>query len=375
MTEEQDHGHVAETIEPKEWQILLVENDEAEIEAFCRVYGEEFSIDVATTGEQALSTLRSGNYALVISDQCMPGMTGIELLTQALEEFPDIQRFLLTGVADPKVVTAGINRARIDQYVTKPWDEDALRVALRRAIEVRTTMLRTQAQMARLRAQNAALGQKVRDRTREMGEIAERQRRLSVIDGVTGLHNHRHFLERWRSEVRRSRRYGGSVALIQVEVDNLKDLSGVEPSLLDRLLKDLSLILRSAVRDVDLVARFGTREFAIVLPETPKTNGALLAGRLSQAVRERGLAHPKGGTATVSVGMGAFPDDGPTSSDVLTLTRSAMKRSRIEQGDRVYIVAAEGEALLEVQDDAHTASEEVFSKLSNAGEALPTSEE
>ena len=74
MTEEQDHGHVAETIEPKEWQILLVENDEAEIEAFCRVYGEEFSIDVATTGEQALSTLRSGNYALVISDQCMPGL-------------------------------------------------------------------------------------------------------------------------------------------------------------------------------------------------------------------------------------------------------------------------------------------------------------
>ncbi len=354
MTEEQDCDGLAETSEPRESQILLVNGDDAENEAFLAAYGEEFGVDVADTGLQALSALRSGNYDLILSGQSIPDMSGIEVLAQALEDSPDIQRFLLTDGASSKVAPEDMTRACIDQYITRPWDEAALRVALTRAIEMRTTLLHNRAQVARLRAQNAALGRKVRDRTREIGEIAERQRRLSVIDGVTGLHNHNHFQEGWRSEVRRSRRYGGSVTLIQVEVDKLEDLSDLDQSKVDRLLRDLSLILRSSVRDVDLVARFGAREFAIALPETPKENGSLLAGRLSQAVRKRAFPHPRGGTITVSVGVGAFPDDGSTSSDVLELTRNAMKRSRSEQGGLVYVASSGSEELLELEDNDPT---------------------
>jgi diguanylate cyclase (GGDEF)-like protein len=351
VTEDLDPRPQDEPIDPKDWPILLVDDDEKELEAFRRSYGAEFSVMCTTSAEAALEALRDGDFALVIADQRLPGMSGVEFLTRTLSDWPDLQRFLVTGFTDPKVVMDGLNRARIDQYVTKPWDEDALRIALLRAIEVRATLLRTRAQMAKLRAQNAALGQKVRERTREIGAIADRQRRLTVIDGVTGLHNHRLFRERWRDEVRRSRRYGATVSLIQIEIDGIRGAEGIDPIAFDRLLKDLALLLRISVRDVDLVARFGTLEYSIVLPETPKPNGALLAGRLAKAVRERRFSHPGGGRVTVSVGLGAFPDDGDTSSEVLARTRSAMKRSRAVGGDHVYIVSDEDEGLLEGSGD------------------------
>lgn len=76
---------------------------------------------------------------------------------------------------------------------------------------------------------------------------------------------------------------------------------------------------------------------------------------------------PGGALVTVSVGVGAFPDDGDTSSDVLARTRSAMKRSRAVGGNRVYIVSDEDEGLLPGQEDAAPASEEALRAFSSSG--------
>jgi len=362
VTDEQDPGQTTEPMDPKDWPVLFVDDDDASLEAFQRSFGGEFTVAVARTGDEALEALQRDDFAVIISDQRMPGMTGVELLMRTLSDSPDLQRFLLTEYSDPKVVMDGMNRARIDQYVTKPWDESALRVALRRAIEVRASLLQTRAQMARLRAQNVALGQKVRERTREIGEIAERQRRLSVIDGVTGLHNHRHFRERWRGEVRRSRRYGQTLTLMQIEIDGVADMADIDQQLYARLLRDLAILLRSSVRDVDEVARFGTREFSILLPETPRESGALLARRLSAAVAERKVSHPRGGDVSVSIGVGGFPEDGPTSSEVLHRTRSAMKRSRDSGGNQVFVVLEADQGLADT-DDGPPNSEEALAAL------------
>ncbi|MCO4771085.1 MAG: diguanylate cyclase [Deltaproteobacteria bacterium] len=347
--------------------ILLVESDAEVTEAFTRAFDGEFAVHAVASGEEAVDALQSQDFAVLVADYDLPGMSGIEVLEQSIQAAPDLRRFLVTSSSDPKLVMAAMNRARIDQYVIKPWDEAALRIALRRAAETRATLLEARAQMSRLRAQNMALGQKVKERTREIGEIAERQRRLSVIDGTTGLHNHRHFRERWQGEVRRCRRYGQTVALIHLEIDHAAKVQDAGPGATDGILKDLAILLRSSVRGVDLVARFGIREYAIVLPATPKPNGALLAGRLSQCVRDHTLKMPGGALVTVSVGVGAFPDDGDTSSDVLARTRSAMKRSRAVGGNRVYIVSDEDEGLLPGQEDAAPASEEALRAFSSSG--------
>ena len=161
------------------------------------------------------------------------------------------------------------------------------------------------------------------------------------------------------------------MSLIQLEIDGLRGGEKPHQSTLDRLFKDVALILRSSVRDVDLVARFGTLEFSVMLPETPKPNGALLAGRLSQAVRERAYPNPRGGMITVSVGLGAFPDDGSTPSEVLARTRSAMKRSRARNGDHVYIVSDEDEGLLESTDDIMLSGDALAALNNASGEFTP----
>jgi len=334
---------------PHHHPILVVDPDESRARAFTDAFAETFSIVACTDPDEAMRRLGEEDFAVLVAADDLGGVSGVDFLARSIEVEPDVRRFLIADAADPKVVIDALHRARIDHYVPRPWDEIALRIALQRAIEQRAALLQTRAQMARLRAQNAALGHQVREGNRAAGEAADRERRLTASDGITGLHNHRHFLERWRGEVRRCRRYGQTVSLIHLEVDGLPRGSSTAPGPSDDLLREIAILLRSSVRDVDLVARFSASEFAIVLPETPKGNGALLAGRLGGAIRDRDLARPDGQRVTVSVGVGAFPEDGTTSSSVLAATRSAMKRSRVRGGDQLFIVDSNDETSLAAQ--------------------------
>lgn len=336
-------------VAPHHHPILVVDPDAGRGAAFAKTFAETFSVVVCSDPEEAARRLAAEDFAVLVVADDLGSASGVDFLARSIAVEPDVRRFLLADGSDPKAVLDAMHRARIDQYVPRPFDEIALRIALQRAIEQRATILQARAQLARLRAQNVALGHQVRERSREAGQAADRERKLTVSDGATGLHNHRFFLERWRGEVRRCRRYGQTVSLIHLELDGLPRGSSVAPGEADHLLRAVAILLRSSVRDVDLVARFSASEFAIVLPETPKGNGALLAGRLGAAIRERGLERPDGSPVTVSVGVGAFPEDGSTSSNVLAATRSAMKRARMRGGDQLFIVDANDETSLAAQ--------------------------
>lgn len=90
-------------------------------------YGKEMRVIAADSGEAALEALkrlklRNEPVALLLADQRMPGMTGVELLEQAVEYFPDAKRVLLTAYADTEAAIRAINTAHIDYYLRKPWD-------------------------------------------------------------------------------------------------------------------------------------------------------------------------------------------------------------------------------------------------------------
>ncbi len=89
----------------------------------------------ATDGASALETLRSEPIAVLVSDQRMPGMSGVELLQRAATEWPDTIRLLLTGFADLGAVVDAINRGGIWRYLTKPIDPTDLQHAIRLATE------------------------------------------------------------------------------------------------------------------------------------------------------------------------------------------------------------------------------------------------
>ena len=111
--------------------LLAVDDDvsvlEAVVQDLRRKYGETYRIMRAASGPAALDTLaqlktREEPVALIISDQRMPGMTGVEMLERARDIYPDARRILLTAYADTEAAIRAINTARIHYYLNKPWD-------------------------------------------------------------------------------------------------------------------------------------------------------------------------------------------------------------------------------------------------------------
>ena len=111
--------------------LLAVDDDvsvlEAVVQDLRRQYGEEYRVLRAASGQAALDTLgqlqsRQDPVALLLSDQRMPGMTGVEFLERARTLFPDARRVLLTAYADTEAAIRAINTARIHYYLNKPWD-------------------------------------------------------------------------------------------------------------------------------------------------------------------------------------------------------------------------------------------------------------
>jgi diguanylate cyclase (GGDEF)-like protein len=122
----------------------------------------------------------------------------------------------------------------------------------------------------------------------EMGELGsiearyhEEIYRLTIIDGLTQVHNKRYLLEFLEREMARCSRHGRSLSLVLLDVDHFKKVNDEHGHLAgDAVLRELAAILQGRVRKEECLARYGGEEFALVLPETPHDKALLLAGRM-----------------------------------------------------------------------------------------------
>jgi len=298
-------------------------------------FGHECQVLTARSGDEAVALFdelsRDGEaIALVIADQIMPGMKGVELLEIVDRRLPATTKILLTGQAGLDAVVDAINRAHLNQYIAKPWDETALLLSVENLLRQYRLAHENQQLIASLSSKNQALLEmnreleaKIHERTHELAEANARLAQLAVTDGLTGLYNHRHFHERLTLEVERSQRSGLPLSLLMLDVDNFKlfnDSHGHPAG--DEVLRQLARVLTDTRRANDVVARYGGEEFAVILVDTAKFTAAKVAER----VRERVAAHDfsdaaqKAGKISVSVGVATFPEDG---TDAEGLVRSA----------------------------------------------------
>jgi DNA-binding NtrC family response regulator len=115
----------------------LVVDDEPDIlRAFELSYGDDFRILTANAGVQALDVLRAEDVSVIVSDQRMPSMDGSEFLERSMAVRPNAVRIVLTGYTDIDALVRAVNRSRIYRYLAKPWDDEEMRAALTRAIEL-----------------------------------------------------------------------------------------------------------------------------------------------------------------------------------------------------------------------------------------------
>ena len=164
-------------------------------------------------------------------------------------------------------------------------------------------------------------------------------RALTLLDGLTGISNRRHFDEQLDVEIRRARRAGTSVALLLIDVDHFKsfnDAFGHQQG--DQCLRAIAKAIGALVcRSGDLAARYGGEEFAVLLPETDLAGATELADALRITVRALGLEHTSGSSVTISIGAAALlPRQQDASGDVLVQAADrALYQAKAAGRDRV----------------------------------------
>jgi len=160
----------------KQHRLLFVDDEENILKSLNRLFIDEgYEIMTSTSGEEALEKLNGEQVSLVISDQRMPGMQGLELLSRIKEISPDTIGILLTGYTDIKAAVGAINSGAVYKYVEKPWDDEQCKLTVKRALEQYDLIQRNQRltnivreQNKELKYLNENLQERVEERTQEV---------------------------------------------------------------------------------------------------------------------------------------------------------------------------------------------------------------
>ena len=116
--------------------ILYVDDEENNLISFKANFRLKYNVLIALSGDEAMKILNLKHVDIIITDQRMPNMTGVEFLEKVLEQYPDPMRILLTGYADMNAVVDAVNKGKIFHYLSKPWNEEELDMTIARAYDV-----------------------------------------------------------------------------------------------------------------------------------------------------------------------------------------------------------------------------------------------
>jgi len=248
--------------------ILIVDDDELVRMTISVLVGSlGYHCLVAGDGIEALAVLQSTPVDLVLSDIVMPGMDGLELLSEIKDKYKDTDVIISTGFHEKASYAEVIKSGAID-FIKKPIDQSELEAKLARAIRERRMM-------------------------REL-ETLSRQ------DGLTSILNRRAFDESFSNEVERAFRQEYPLMFAIIDVDNFKEYNDQNGHLKgDEVLISLAMILKECTREsVDLCFRLGGDEFAVLLPQATPTQGTEIVQRILLSFLERNY-----GTTTLSIGL------------------------------------------------------------------------
>lgn len=176
------------------YTILVLDDEAGVVESIALTLQDDYEVLCSTDPEQALGILEREDIALVIVDNVMPHMSGVEFLERALEVRPEAVRMMLTGQADIESVIRAINDGRIYRYITKPWEPADLRLDVRRALDA-YSLAGEKAQLAdalaaaneKLRAENLFLRREITHKyafENIIGDSPAMQRVFDIMDKV-----------------------------------------------------------------------------------------------------------------------------------------------------------------------------------------------
>ncbi|HET6494681.1 MAG TPA: diguanylate cyclase, partial [Thermoleophilia bacterium] len=170
----------------------------------------------------------------------------------------------------------------------------------------------------------------------------EEMQRQAISDGLTGLHNYRHFHETLKAEVSRAERYGESFCLLMMDLDRFKRVNDtVGHQMGDEVLRAVAGVMKDCSRESDYLARYGGEEFVVILPRTDLSEASLLAERIRAGVACIDIGYPELRIST-SIGLASYPASATDSDGVLGAADAALLRSKARGRDRVCLADDSG---------------------------------
>ena len=161
------------------YSILYIDDEENNLISFKSTFRRDYHIHVASTGKAGLEIMEKHNIQLVITDQRMPDMSGIEFLEKIVPLYPDCMRMIMTGFSDMEAIIQAINKGNIYRYVSKPWNREELKITIDSALEVYNLKSQNKHLIEDLKEANQNLERKVMERTKQI-----EQQRLNITDSI-----------------------------------------------------------------------------------------------------------------------------------------------------------------------------------------------
>jgi len=286
-------------------RILVADDDEDMVALLRELLSGRYELCFAKDGREALALFQAESLHLAIIDLHLPRLNGFELVqavrASGLPRMPAMM--FLSAESDPQAKVRALALGAAD-YVTKPFDPEELSARVARIIAIvdREASLRADA----------------------------------MTDPLTGLANYRSLAESLEREVERSRRYGQPLSLITLDLDHLKainDEHGHDAG--DQAIRLVAQVLKGAVRSFEIVARQGGDEFAVLLPNTGRSEAERLAQRLRAEVATRDV---EGVPLSASIGVASRENERDLDARALVkASDEALYRAKYAGRDRVEV--------------------------------------
>jgi DNA-binding NtrC family response regulator len=126
---------MSSALDYRRFPVLFVDDEVEIVETLRFSYEREFTVLGATSGEEALAIVAREPVAVLVTDQRMPGMSGLDVVARARTIRPALVPMILTGYTELETLTEAVSRGAVERYILKPWDTQELRLAVRHAIE------------------------------------------------------------------------------------------------------------------------------------------------------------------------------------------------------------------------------------------------
>lgn len=313
---------------------ILIVDDEAPVrELLAEVLGSEYECVLADSAEKALATLASGDFAAVISDIDMPGISGLDMVPQMHEIAPDTVILMVSGNLAIDYAVKAIRVGAFD-YITKPFELEAVEGAVKRAIEHHQALIKK-------KRYESELEDLVKQRTEELNF-------LIYYDSLTNLPNRALFEDRLSNAIAR---FGpdASLAVVFLSLDGFEAvLDSFGHSEADKIVQEIAARISSVVPKEACLARLQADDFAFFVCEGSDAEAIRLLGEQIHGTLRQPLECS--GTEVflaASIGVSVFPEDGVSTPELMKNAGHALHAARETGGNTAHFYSNGCNARLE----------------------------